>query len=541
MRRTDQHIDRQNGKRGQIMAALYIRLSREDGDKPESCSITNQKKLLQNYIKEREEFEIYDTYVDDGYSGTNFERPAFKKMLQDIEDKKIQCVICKDLSRLGRENITVSQYINDFFPSNKVRFIAVDDNVDKEYYDYNMENDMMLDIKNLFNGFYPKDISKKVRSTFRAKQKNGEFIGAFPSYGYRKSATNHNQLEIDEEAASVIQKIYSLYLDGVGQNTIAKILNDESIPCPSEYKKIKGLNYHNSNKLESTNYWTYSTIHRILTNEMLAGNMVQNKTYRRMCKKKAVNLPKEEWIRVENTHPAIIPQNQFIKVQELIHRSTKQTKLQQNIHMFAGFLKCGDCGRTMVKITRNGKNDFNCGSYNRYGKKFCSMHYINERQLEEIILSDLNKIIESIDNLQELITVEKAKAEKIRHNEQSTTDRLKTEMEKNSKKKERLYDDYLDGILNKEEYLRIKKQCEEKDSELRKKIEEIQSRKMDTNMFQNEWIQKLLEYRKIDHLDRSIIVEMVSSIEVYENQSIKIHYNFSDELAPLFDDTILVV
>ncbi|MCM1234448.1 MAG: recombinase family protein [Ruminococcus flavefaciens] len=240
----------------QLKTALYIRLSREDGDKAESLSINNQRLQLMEFISKEPDLQLYDTYIDDGYTGTNFNRPDFNRLLKDIEDKNVQCVVVKDLSRLGRNMPEVSRYINDYFPSKKVRFIAINDKVDKKYYDVDTSEDMMIDVKNMFNGFYPKDISKKVRSTFRSKQNSGQFIGAFASFGYVKSAKDHNKLEIDEYAADIVKRIFSMYIKGIGQNTIAKILNEEGIPCPSEYKKQCGLNYHNCRRLDTTSDWT---------------------------------------------------------------------------------------------------------------------------------------------------------------------------------------------------------------------------------------------------------------------------------------------
>ena len=372
-----------------LQTACYIRLSREDGDKSESLSIANQRLQLTQFVTNSNDLTLYDYYIDDGYTGTNFERPNFMRMIEDIENQKIQCIVVKDLSRLGRDMPRTTSYIKEYFPSKKVRFISINDSVDKKYYDVDTSEDMMIDFKNMFNGFYPRDIASKVRSTFRSKQGNGQFIGAFACYGYKKSSEDHNQLIIDEEAANVVRRIFQMYLSGMGQLTIVKQLNSEGIPCPTEYKKQCGLKYHNSNRLNTTSYWTYATIHKILQNEMYIGNMVQNKSFRQVCKTKAISLPKEQWIIVENTHEAIIDKDTWDKVQSLLARGTRQLNLQNNIHIFAGFLRCGDCDRAMVKIKRSNGIFFNCGSYNRYGNKFCSMHHISELELEQIVLNDL--------------------------------------------------------------------------------------------------------------------------------------------------------
>ncbi len=517
----------------QLSTALYIRLSREDGDKGESVSIANQRLLLEDFVNSRDDLCLFSTYIDDGYTGTNFQRPNFMRMISDIEDKKIQCVVVKDLSRLGRNMPKVSEYINDYFPSRKVLFISINDGINKNYYDTDTSEDMMIDIKNMFNGFYPKDISKKVRSTFRAKQGKGQFIGAFASFGYVKSADDHNHLEIDEYAAGIVRRIFGMYLGGMGQNTIAKVLNSEGIPCPSEYKKQCGLNYRNSNRLDSTSYWTYSTIRNILKNEMYIGNMVQNKNFRQMCKRNTVLLPKDKWIVVEGTHEPIIDMDTWDKVQDLLGRNTRQTKLEQNVHMFAGFLKCGDCGRAMVKIIRKGVIVFNCGSYNRYGRGHCSIHRITEEELEGIVLQDLNLIIKSVKDMGRLIEEERRQKKSDALNALGDISRYRVDVERLEKKKDRAYEDYSDEVISREEYLRHKGKYEQQISVIQSKIEVI-NRAVESQSFSvNPWIDRLLQNERLEHIDRETVVEMISMIYIYENNQIKIVYNFSDELEAL--------
>ena len=484
------------------------------------------------FISKEVDLCLYDTYIDDGYTGTNFNRPDFQRMLKDIEDKNIQCVIVKDLSRLGRNMPEVSRYINDYFPSKKVRFIAINDSVDKKYYDIDTSEDMMIDVKNMFNGFYPKDISKKVRSTLRSKQSSGQFIGAFASFGYVKSAKDHNKLEIDEYAAGIVKRIFDMYVKGIGQNTIAKILNNEGIPCPSEYKKQCGLNYHNSKRLDTTFYWTYSTIRKILQNEIYTGNMVQNKNFRQMCKKNAIQLPKEEWIIVENTHEPIIDRDTWDKVQNLLKRNTRQTDLTENVHIFAGYLKCGDCGRAMVKIKRRGICFFNCGSYNRYGKKFCSIHSITEQELEEIVLDDLNLIIKSVKDINSLIEEEKQRQKKKVSNSLGDITKYQAEIDRLTRKKGRAYEDYLDNIITRDEYVMYRDNYEQQIAVAHSKIDQINQMKTQLHI-NTPWIEKLLQCGKLYQLDRETVVEMISMIYIYEDNKIKIVYNFSDELETL--------
>lgn len=467
------------------------------------------------------------------YLTSLFDRPDFKRMLEDIESKQVQCVVVKDLSRLGRNMPKVTEFISEYFPSKRVRFIAINDMVDKQYFDVDSSEDMMIDVKNLFNGFYPKDISKKVRSTFRTKQGNGQFIGAFASYGYCKAEHDHNKLVIDKYAANIVKRIFDMYISGMGQNTVAKVLNEEGEPCPSEYKKHCGLNYHNSNRLDTTSYWTYSTIRKILQNELYIGNMVQNKSFRQVCKKNAVSLPKNQWIVVENTHEPIIDMGTWDKVQNLLERNTRQTSLTQNIHIFAGFLKCGDCGRAMVKITRKGVTVFNCGSYNRYGKKFCSIHSITEKELESIVLNDLNIIIKSVKDISQFIELEQKQHKSSALVAFGDISKYQAEIEKMEKKKERAYEDYSDDIISKDDYLKYKLKYEQQIIAFQDKIDRIKQVKESHSITRKPWIERLLQCEKLEHLDRQIVVEMVSMIEIYENDTIKILYNFSNELETL--------
>lgn len=508
--------------------ALYIRLSREDGDKAESLSVAHQKMKLIEYIQKIPDATDFELYIDDGWTGTNFDRPDFQRLLQDIRKQHIIGIIVKDLSRLGRDNSKTNYYIHEFFPAHKIRFIAIDDTIDKNYYDCNTSSDMMIDVKNMLNGFYPRDISNKVRSTFRTKQQAGQFIGAFACYGYRKSPDDHNTLLIDEPAAAVVRQIYAMYLGGIGQNTIAKILNDREIPCPSAYKKLQGLNYHNSKRLDHTTYWTYSSIRNILRNEIYTGVMVQNKSFRQVCKKKAITLPRDQWIVVPDTHASIIDKETFRKVQNLLTQNTRQTNLKQNMHPFAGLLKCGDCGRAMCKIKRRGITTFSCGSYNRYGTSKCSSHYIPETVLANIILNDFNAILADLPDLKDLVLDE----EKKHHSPDSqNTDEIKTlqhEIAKLVQKKDQAYEDYSENVISRADYIRYRKRYEEQITILEQHIQTLTDSDTDTAPSASDtWISQLVKNQHLREINRILVVEMVRQIEIYQNNTIKILYNFS--------------
>lgn len=516
--------------------AAYIRLSREDGDKAESDSIGNQKKLITDYLNGKNDFVLYDTYIDDGFTGTNFNRPSFKRMLADIDTGNVNCVIVKDLSRFGRDYIDTGKYLERYFPDHEVRFISITDHIDSMKQSY----DMLLPIKNIFNEQYARDISQKVHASMKTKQRAGEFIGAFASYGYRKSPADKNKLIIDEYAAEVIRKIFNLYIEGYGKIRIAAMLNEDGIVCPSEYKKINGDHYRNSNRLETTSYWTYSTINRILQNEMYIGNMVQNKKSQSMRGKPKAQ-DKEDWIVVKGTHEAIINEETWNKAQDLLKRRTRNLDLNSNISIFAGFLKCGDCGRSLVKKTgtqgRSGRIvNYYCGTYVRSGRQYCTPHPIPHLVLEKIIFEDLNTIIQSIDNMREVIEQNRATlvaGKRINENEKN---RLTAELEKVRKLKKAVYEDYRSELIFKDEFVTYRQDYLKKEALLEKQLEHIdqQQEKVVPDIFDNLWIKRLLELRAIEKLDRDIVVEMIHEIKVYENHKIKITYIFSSELEALF-------
>lgn len=520
--------------------AAYIRLSREDGDKEESDSVGNQRKLILNYLDSKEDLILHDIYIDDGFSGTNFKRPSFQRMIADIEAGLVDCVIVKDLSRFGRDYIDTGKYLERYFPDNDVRFIAISDNIDSEKQAY----DMLLPIKNIFNEQYARDISRKVKAAMRAKQTAGEFVGAFTTYGYKKSPANKNKLLIDEYAANIVRRIFSLYLQGYGKLSIAKLLNSEGVPCPSEYKKLNGENYKNPNRLDSTYYWTYSTIHRMLRNEVYIGNMVQGTRYQRMRGKQR-RTDREDWIVVENTHKPIIDMETWNQTQQLLTKQHKDIDLETNKNMFAGFLKCGDCGRSMMKnfwkhADGSKVHSFYCGTYKRLGKDFCSPHTLPFSVLENIVLEDLNTVINQVQDLKELATSQAIENTALRKTAEAELFRLQAELDKVRKKKKSLYEDYKEELISREELIAYREDYLKKEELLSRQLETLQAQKSeDTQMsvFNHPWVKRLLQLGHIEKLDRNIVVEMIDEIIIYENRRLKIRYNFSDELAHLFSST----
>ena len=523
--------------RNPFYVAAYIRLSKEDGDKEESDSVGNQRKLITRYLNGKDEFILHDCYIDDGFSGTNFNRPSFQRMISDIEAGVIDCVIVKDLSRFGRDYIDTGKYLERYFPDHDVRFISITDNIDSAKQSY----DMLLPIKNIFNEQYARDISKKVYASMNMKQKAGDFIGAFPSYGYKKSPVNKNKLLIDEYAADIVREIFSLYIQGVGKLSIAKRLNAKNIPCPSEYKRLNGENYKNPRRLKNASYWTYSTIHTILQNEMYIGNMVQGTRHQRLRGKQRA-LDRKDWIIVENTHDPIIDLETWEKTQRLLAIQHRDLDLETNKSIFAGFLKCGDCGRSMMKnywrrVDGSYSYAFYCGTYKRNGKQYCTPHALPMRVLEKIVLDDLNILLQEVSDLQKLVadqSIENLSTMKIWDAEEF---RLQTELEKILKMKKSLYEDYKDELISRDEMISYRKDYVKKENLISKQLDALKKKKQESSnidAFEHPWVKRLLQLGRIEKLDRNIIIEMIDEIIVYENRKIKIRYNFSNELEALF-------
>lgn len=524
--------------------AIYIRLSREDGDKEESDSVGNQKKLLTDYANRQNELILYDVYIDDGYTGTNFNRPAFKRMMNDIKGGKVNCVVVKDLSRFGRDYIDTGRYLEREFPELGVRFISITDGIDSMKQAY----DMLLPIKNIFNEQYARDISKKVQTAVKTKQKAGEFIGAFTSYGYKKSPVDKNKLIIDEYSADVVRRIFSLYIKGYGKQRIAKMLNEEGVLCPSEYKKAMGLNYNNPNRLESTTYWSYSTINSILHREMYVGNMVQGTKHQHM-RSRQKKMKREDWIIVENTHEPIIDKETWEKVQSLLHKRTRELDLETNKNIFAGFVKCGDCGRTMAKnVWRHagGSKTYSmyCGTYKRNGKNYCTPHTLPMAVLEQIVLEDLKTLIQNVGDLRELVSTQHFSASRMKRIADTELSRIRSELERIKRLKQSVYEDYKQELITKEEFLSYREDYQKKEELYSKQIEALEEKRNDSitdDVFETPWLKRLLDLKDVEKLDRDIVVEMISEIKVYENRKIKITYNFSNELEHLFSNIYSVV
>ncbi len=498
---------------------LYARLSREDGDKAESDSITSQLNMLESYCHQAEDMEIACHYVDDGFTGTSFERPAFRQMMEAVEEGRINCIIVKDLSRFGRDYIDTGRYLERILPQKGVRFIAINDNVDS----INGAYDMMLPIKNIFNSQYARDISGKIRSSFDTRRRRGEFIGAFCSYGYCRDPEAHSHLVIDEGAAGVVRRIYDMFEGGQGKDAIARRLNDEGIPCPSQYKRLMGENYKNGLKLDGTTYWTYSTIHRILCNPVYAGHMVQGKYCRPAMHGKARLQERDKWIVKQNTHDPVVSAEQWERVQRLL-------KVRERSHgpvledPLRGFIKCGLCGRSMVSRGKGEKAKYSCGSYERYGTGACSGSRIWRSTVAAILLGDLNSMLEAIPDMSS-IRIPKT-VPPTRHTAEK--ERIQKSIERMERLRRSLYEDYKAGLLSGEDYISYRAEYEAGEEALRRQLQVENEIVEQQALPSKKWAGQLIEQRRIESLDRVTLAATVEGIYVYNDDCVKICYRFSD-------------
>ena len=520
--------------------ALYIRLSREDGDKGESNSIKSQREILLEYVNSDPDLETYDIYIDDGWSGTNFERPSFQRMMVDIEAKKVNCVIVKDLSRLGRNYTESGKYIDEIFPRNNVRFIALNNNIDSFAENANaFVNCISTGITNVINESVAATASVNIKGTLDINRKQGKFIGSFASYGYKKDPDDYHKLIIDDEAADVVRMIYDKFLDGMSILRITKDLNRLGVLNPSSYKRSKGLNYHHTSSAYNDSLWCDQTVRRILSNQIYIGNMVQHKNASISYKiKQCRAVPREEWIIVEGTHEAIIDRSKFDKVQELLKQRTKISQKSGELDLFAGFLKCADCGRAMSKKTnKSGRKTYvyyRCVTSRKMDKGACTTHSVRADILEEAVLKSIQSIIEiavDFDKLnKELEKIKKAEKGELPH--EKLILKNSDELEKMKNIQFGLYSDWKNGEITKDEYNSFKIEIARKISELEATIAEVEkdNKKIEFKT-ENEFINQFKKHNNITKLTRPILTELVDSILIHEDNRITINFKFSDAFA----------
>lgn len=519
-------------------ADTYSRLSKEDGDKVESDSIANQKALIQEFLKTNPDIHIYKEKVDDGYSGVDFERPAFKEMLEDIKSGKVNCVIVKDLSRFGRNYIEAGRYIEKIFPYLGVRFIAINDNIDTASATDD-SSEMLIPFKNLINDAYCRDISIKVRSHLDIKRKSGQYIGSFAPYGYKKSPDNKNQLIVDEKAAIVVRQIFRWKIEGMSGNRIAEKLDKLGVPTPTEYRRNNGENYVCGFSTKAAPKWQVSVVNDILRNELYTGVLLQGKTVKANYKvKRRINKEKKDWIRCEDCHEPIISDKEFEIVRNSFACDTRVAPKEQSLYLFSGIAKCGHCGSNLTRKTipaANGKKYFYLACIENKDKHTCSNNkVISWEKLEKVILKTINYHIDKVVDLSKMMEL----AEEVPYQgyltlklKESIEDK-ELEIDKNKSYMSDIYCDYKDSILSREEYVDLKESFRTRINSLKLELQALWTEyegSAESYCSKADWVKQFIECKGFEVLSRELLLLLVEQIKVYDKDRIEVVFKFQSE------------
>lgn len=533
-------------KQQHYKAALYCRLSVDDGNFGGSVSIETQKILLEQYCKDHK-ITDYKFYCDDGCSGTNFDRPSFKKMLSDIDEGKINLVIVKDLSRFGRNYVEAGMYVQRFTDSN-IRFIAADDNYDS----LTNGDDLMFPIKNVVNEMYARDVSKKTKAAKKAKARAGQFIGSKAPFGYKTDPDDRHHLIVDEPAAEVVRRIFRLASEGIGYNKMTKIFREGKVLTPIAYFNLNNPDYFKSDYWRKEFDWHVTSIRAILNNEVYLGKLVYGKQRNKSMKsKEKVRNPKEDWIVVENCHEPIITQELWDTVHKILNAKHRPAKAGE-VQMFAGLLYCSDCGHCLTYSQKQRKDGsyhgaYSCWMYKTHGKEYCASHYITFDTIYELVLIDIQRNLfqyrKNTDKFKSILS------RKYQSDSQKQAEQITLEYEQKQKRCEeldkiisRLYEDNVLGRIGDERYESMSQSYELEQVEIKKALPILKS-KIDELKRQSDcadnFINVIKKYTIIDKLDAAILNELIDKIVVHHKeqaedgrtfQQIEIYYRFVGKL-----------
>ena len=530
-----------NKKENTGITALYCRISRDDGTESESNSIANQKKLLSQKAKE---LGLTNTkhYCDDGYTGTNFNRPAFQAMLSDIEMGYVTTVMVKDLSRLGRDYVSVGNYTDSYFPDHNVRFIAVNDGIDSDE-----GESEIAPFKNILNEMYARDISKKVRSSHRLRGNSGEPLSQ-PPYGYMKSPENKKKWIIDPEAAEIVKEIFKMTLDGKGSETIARILQERKILVPMAYWQSKGLN-RGGKKTQANPYkWCKSTVSKILAQQEYCGDVINFKTFSKSFKNKTrLENDPENWAVFKDVHEPIIDRETFEQVQKLIGKTRRRKPKDENYerNMFCDLLYCADCGRKLWFNIKHDKTDipfFSCGNYHGNRGTCKSTHYLRADAIEQVVMLELRQMAMFLKDDEETFT--ELLADKTNKDLLAQKKHRENELQKSVARQktvenlyERLYEDNISGKVSDEWFMELSHKYEVERMELKSKISALHREISELDGIRENkehFIRAIRKFMQMDTLTAPLLRELIERIDVYEvkgtgknrTQQLLIHYKF---------------
>jgi DNA invertase Pin-like site-specific DNA recombinase len=519
------------------IVGCYCRLSQEDDSDSSSVSIETQRKILEDYCRSNG-YRINDFYCDDGFTGTNFERPSFKRLMSDIHNGAVNMVLVKDLSRLGRNYLETGKLIEDVFPELGVRFVALGDDVDTNR--ENLDLDLMLPMKNIFNQYYPADCSRKTRQALKTKAARGEFIGSQAPYGYKKSKADKHVLEIDENTAPTVRWIFeSAAYQGYGFNKIARVLSEKQVLTPTAYNaKCKEREFP-----RNPYDWNLVTIKRMLENTTYLGTLVSGKRRKLSFKSKRITrMPEEKWIVIENNFPALIDERLWDDAHNKLSTRKRESKTGA-VNIFAGLLRCDRCGYSLTASNeRNVPPYFTCNTYRKKGKEICSAHYLHYEDIYRVVLADIREKISTIrkneaeferDIRKKLGVIAGSKSAAL----QEEREKLKTHAKELDRRFDILYEDRLSGLITdtkfKELSAKIEKELEKTNNKLSELGAEIDNQShTETNV--TSFTQLIKEISEIDSLDREILNRLIDKIVVSDRQrttlgftqSVTIFYRF---------------
>ena len=516
--------------------AVYIRLSREDGN-GESESVVNQKKILREYLEERFDgrYEIVDDYVDDGLTGTDDARADFMRLVQDIENGKITCMLCKTLARAFRNYSDQGYYLEYYFPQKNIRFISMGDPAIDTFKNPDAITGLEVPITGLMNDRYAGRTSNDVRRTLDMKRRRGEFIGSFPPYGYLKDPGNKNHLIPDPDILPIKQAILGWILhDGMSLNGVARTLNELGIPNPTAYKRRLGWTYCNPKAKENDGLWVGTTVRRMLLDRVNLGHMVQGR--QRVISYKVhdrVAVPEEEWFVVENTHEATFSQQEYDKLADLFQRNTRAPNGKRTVHLFSGFLRCADCNKALQRATPKGVVYYCCRTYREKSKTKCSKHTIREEQIAAAVLAAVTLQIALLDSLEEMVEEIRASAEvdaQVQRIEKMLGDKRR-ERDRARFLSDGLYADWKTGEITGDAYQRMKIKYQEQMEQLAGAIEKLteeQRRLATTAGAESAAFADFLKRRNVRTLDRNLLLALVDTVFVHENKEITIQFALED-------------
>ena len=521
--------------------AVYARLSKEDvaknkdnGKEKEvgaSESIANQLDLIHDFLSARADLEFVDNFIDDGYSGVDFQRPAFLRLLRAIEAGKVDCIVVKDLSRFGRNYIEAGRYLEQKFPEKNIRFIAINDAYDSLA--KSQSDSLIIPFRNLINDASSRDASIRIRSHLQTKRLKGDFVSPFTVYGYCKDKTDRHRIVIDEYAAGIVRDIFAWKLEGLSQQRIADRLNEKGVLSPMDYKQHCGMNFKSGFQINSKSSWTAVTVGRMLKNEIYTGVLLQGKksSPNHKIKRLAVK-PESEWVRIEDNHDPIISAEIFTAVNSVLKQDIRIAPHMETAYLFSGLLFCSDCHRNLVRngVKQKGREYAYYLCVSHKNDKSCTSHRISDTKLEDVVLLVLRRHIANLMNMEEML--EYVNTLPVKRDELRQTDRLITqkveEIERYNRLKTRLHESLADELIDKTEFSDMKRGYDEKLSHAQEaltKLKDEYSELWETKG-SHEWVEQFKRHKDITELTRPVAVTLIEQIIVYQDKRIEVAFKY---------------